>query len=132
MRPVAILSLGLAACGGVGNQPPRFLTFNGVEVEKEFWGEWWVWDIRFAFWPGETIPFEVEVSDPEGQEVLLWWPKAPPGFSFPPDARSGTWEVPADFPAVFWPFTVIAQDDGEEPEASVLRVDFTAGPDSGG
>jgi hypothetical protein len=130
-RPaLLLLAAGSVACGGVGNQPPIFLTFNGADVNKDFWGVWWV-DATFGFAPGDTIPFEVEVSDPEGQDVLLWWPKSPPGFDFPPDGRTGTWAVPDDFAAPWWTFTLIARDDGDEPEASVLTVDFGAGRDTG-
>jgi hypothetical protein len=116
-----LVLLLLVACQG--NHDPSFLSFNGHEVRRDIFGNTWV-DGEFWFTPGEGIRFEVEVIDQDGDEVALWWPKAPPGFTFPPEAREGRWEVPEDFAVDLWDFWLVAVDDAEESGASALEIPF--------
>lgn len=53
---------------------------------------------RFIAVPGQDLPFEVVVDDPEGRDVRLWFPMAPLGWDFDPDALSGVWHVPDPIP----------------------------------
>jgi hypothetical protein len=113
--------LALAGCGG--NNAPDILTFNGAEVKTDFWGQSYL-DQTFDFAPGDVIPFRVHVIDPDGDNVQIWFPKAPLGFEFPPDGSTGTWSVPVDFDESGWDFVVVAVDDAPEPAGTTLQVGF--------
>ncbi len=124
MRAPAICTVLLLcpACSR-SNRAPLFMTFMGEPVVQELFDDPYV-DRGFTFSPGETVDIDIEVRDPEGQDVELWFPQAPPGLSFEPEARKGTWNVPEDFPAAWWTLVIIAQDSGDPSGASTLRVDW--------
>ena len=53
---------------------------------------------RFIAVPGQDLTFDVVVDDPEGRLVRLWFPQAPLGWDFDPDALAGVWHVPDPVP----------------------------------
>ena len=126
----------LAALGTAcrsGNRAPRFMSINEVHVDYDLAGEPTV-DLVLAFEPGSTLELRVEVRDPEGGAVDLWFPEAPPGFDFAPRARKGSWAVPEDLVANWWDLVLIAEDGAEPSGAAVLMVECErdGGADSGG
>jgi hypothetical protein len=120
------LAVCLGGCVWAGNNPPRVLSFNGVETERDFDGDYFI-DQDFTFAPGETVPFELEVRDPEGHDIEIWWPDAPPGFDFPHDGTSGAWEVPEDFAYRDWWFEAVIVDTAREPAGTTFDLWFWAG-----
>lgn len=135
LAPAAALCPGCAALD-FNNDRPRIEAVNGVEVQRLFgWstlqpaaGE----RDAFVFEPGGSLPFTVEVRDPEGDDVALWWPYAPPGFDFAADAREGTWSVPADFAETSWTFDLLAVDDARDPASATLSFScWLRGTDTG-
>jgi hypothetical protein len=121
----AIVLVG-AISGCDGNNTPRILSFNGREVKTDFWGNTSV-SGTWSFAPGDVLPFSVEVLDPDGDDTQLWWPKAPPGFDFPPDGTTGTWAVPDDFDVGWWVFYLVVVDDAPEPAGRTLQVTYGDG-----
>lgn len=100
---------GLAGCG-VGpfeNDPPRLVSANGVEHHRMFGFP--QLDPAFEAIPGEDFALTLEIDDPEGMDVRVWWPWAPGGFEFDPDATSGVWHVPAE-PEPFYGVRVLLED----------------------
>lgn len=113
----------LAACG-IGNQSPSIETFNGVEPLKSPFGATYYVRDMLPFEPGQHLELEIEVLDPEGNDVEIWWPEAPPGFDFPHDGTTGTWDVPEDYALPSWSFTAVVTDTASEPAASLLSGSY--------
>ena len=111
------LCVGLWGCG-TNNDAPVPLSINGIDVDKVL-GDY-VYDAQIPFSPGESVPIEVETFDPEGDPVELWWPTAPLGWSFAPDAHSGSWEVPVDFDEEEVVLSLVLRDVAEDPASSFV------------
>jgi len=103
-----LLLPALLSCADL-NRPPRIQAFNGYPVVRDAWGDTSV-EEQLLFEPGDSIDFSLDVLDPELQQLAVWWPESPPGFDFPYDGLTGTWEVPDDFDQSSWSFTTIVED----------------------
>ena len=114
------LLLMLLACQ---NRPPEILSFNGEQVERAPLGGLWVDEI-FFFEPGETVDLWVEVRDPDGDEVGIWFANAPPGLSFDSGDEQGIWAVPEDFHWREWRLQLIVVDDAPQPAGADLPIWF--------
>lgn len=90
---------------------------------------------RFIAVPGEDLQFEVIVDDPEGRDVRLWFPMAPPGWDFDPDAMTGTWHVPDPMPPLAEGVITAFVDDPlpRDPRQKefVIPILFDPGADTG-
>lgn len=113
----------LLAC--TTNQPPKFLTVNGVEVKYIFDTPLLLNGPNPSTAVGDTLSLVIELRDREGDQVRLWWSDAPPGFEADPDSTFATWTVPEDYWAGFAQLTVVAEDDHDPPaaEAFVFAVE---------
>lgn len=115
--------LFLAACVP-GNSPPRFLSFNGVEVQRSLFGGNAFIEVPLSMEPGAVLELELEVREPEGQDVEIWLPKAPPGMDWPYDGLQGTWTIPDDWDQPYTMLGIIVRDTAPQPASSVLYVGF--------
>lgn len=75
-----------------GNLPPRLIAVNGVRVDAE--GELPAHHPALRVQPGGELVLELEVSDPEGDPVWIWTPRAPAGLHLPRRATRGTYRPP--------------------------------------
>ena len=111
-------TLAVAGCGAVDlqNDPPRLRSVNGVEISR--FGYYDGDDPRWRFTQGEDYPIELEITDPEGNGVRVWWPWSPGGFEFDPDQTAGVWHVPEDH--IPWADLVLVLEDTHrtDPRAS--------------
>lgn len=125
-----MILLALLAC--TTNQPPKFLTVNGVEVKYIFDTPLLLDGPSPTTSLGDTLTLEVGLRDREGDAVRLWWSNAPPGFVADPDSTTATWTVPEDYWSGFAQLTVVAEDDHDPPaaEAFVFAVNVL-GVDTG-
>lgn len=108
---VAVLALGCA--DPFLNDPPRLVSVNGVELVRRR-GELRL-PARAAplrVTPGERLWVTLELADPDGDPVDVWWPRAPVGWVFEPDAVEGYWDVPSD--AAVGPVELILRDQHPE------------------
>ncbi len=121
----------LAACGQLGNGPPSLVSVNGVDVEQEA-GEAYLPTGQQALGtaPNEVFALELDVSDPDGDDVLVWFPRAPAGLAFPPDALNGVWDVPDTWDGA--PLELILEDvDPNDPRESRWFIPLWVAEDSG-
>ena len=119
-----LLAAVLAGCGP-SNAPPKFLSFNGLEARKIPFDEVYGLNQSIRIEPGTPFDMSVEVEDPEGREVEIWVPYAPPGFDFPPDGTTGSWDATTDELEDGWSsLDFIARDTATNAAASVLTVEF--------
>lgn len=125
-----MILFALLAC--TTNQPPKFLTVNGVKVK-------YIFDTPILLdgpYPetslGETLQLDIGLRDREGDKVRLWWSNAPPGFVGDPESTTATWTVPEDFWAGAVNLTVVAEDDHNPPAAEAFVFTVTVwGVDTG-
>lgn len=116
----------LMACNLSGNNPPRFQSLNGREVKYLF---------GFAYLSnpeeiltasaGETITIEIEVTDSNGDDIELLFPKAPAGWEFDSSERSGVWHVPEDPLSYYYSLQALAID--EHGASDILYFDYGIG-----
>ena len=100
-----LLVLGCVGCVA-SNEPPEIVSFNGLLYDEDLFG----FDGEILYAPGDVLELVVEVDDPNGDNVQLWFPSQPLGFDFPPDGTTGVWRVPTDAPSLP-PSLMIAEDD---------------------
>lgn len=108
------------ACAGViplFNEAPELVSFNGVER----WTEELV--VREVPPAGEDWEIWLEVDDPEGDAVRVWFPYSAGWVEFDPDAREGVWHVPDGGAAAL---TVLLEDDRDPPARRAWEVAFAA------
>lgn len=122
---------GLCLLGGCTNEwfqnsAPELASVNGVAVSPLAGIPEGAEALRFS--PGELFEIDLEVRDPEGHTVRIWWPEAPRGWRFPSDDTRGEWEVPPaeDYFELPTPaFTVILEDRAESrPRMSTWFIPF--------
>ncbi len=119
-----ILPLVLAACT---NTAPVIAKVNGQKTIESFGTRSLPEAIPIT--PGEDLEISIEVTDPQGGAVRLWWPRAPEGFDFPSEGTEGVWHVPEDHSGHGY-VTLIAEDVAVPPEGATLDIAFGGG--SGG
>lgn len=84
----------LMGCGDprpLANDPPRLLSLNGQAVLDP--------NAPIAMLTpteGDELPMVLEIVDPEGDPVTVWFPAAPPGLDFEPDETEGIWHYTED------------------------------------
>ena len=103
--------LFLSACKLGANDPPKFNKFNGEDVNYLF-GLAYV----SLFEPervsvGERYEMSVEVSDPDGDQVELLVPAAPPGLTMDKHRHEGFWQVPEELWTDYFTVQLIAVDE---------------------
>ena len=122
MRSVVWTMLLTGCIQVVGNQPPTLTKVNG---KRHVRGErWFLLDVA-----GESeVRLELEVHDPEGHDVLVWFPRAPAGLDFAPEDHAGTWHLDEVQIGVeeLW---VVLEDDAADPSSSdwMIRVEGVKG-----
>lgn len=119
-----MIALFLLACGNpLANDPPVLESVNGVPPESRRSFE--------IFLPDEAVDFELvlEVSDPEGHGVRIWFPWAPPGLDFPEDGTTGVWHL-AEAQDVLMDRSlyVVLEDTSREPARSDWHIWVQGGP----
>lgn len=119
-----ILLLALA-CGAL-NRAPRILSVNGLEVQTDAFGYSGLED-ELPFTPGERLEISLEILEPDRQDFEVWWPYSPPGFDFPKDGTTGTWDVPEDVDAWGVSLDVIVTDTAPQPAHTSLNIYFGSG-----
>lgn len=96
-RLAAGIGLALAACDGGQNRAPVLVAVNGVDLptglELIFGG--YPQDPAWEYAAGEPFVIDLEITDPDGDTVAVWWPYAPPGLTPDPAKHRLTWDVPA-------------------------------------
>lgn len=95
------------------NDPPRLLSANGVEYSRLFGFD--TTSAAFQYTPGEDFEITLEFDDPEGQDVEVWWPKAPGGWEFDPHGATGVWHVPSPGVYVYESTGVLVDDHEKDP-----------------
>lgn len=113
----------LMACGGtpLQNDPPILIRLNGETIrttptsggEPDGYAQ-----LPVVLEPGGTLPLTVEVEDPEGDPVAVWFPLAPGTVAFDPLGREGTWHLPNRAPDGSWtviPVLQVVVGDPDEP-----------------
>ncbi len=121
--PTALLALALAALGGCGNpivnDPPELVGVNGRGADADgFW---------FLDAPeGEVVRIELEISDPEGQDISVWWPYGPPGLDFEPDETAGTWARTSELDLDTRQLTLVLEDTGRDIGLSEWSISIAA------
>ncbi len=110
----------LAACALAPNGDPVVVSVNDVAI-RTFLGVPFLAE-SLPVTGGEVLPLRVDVRDPDGDPVSLWWPWAPAGLDFPPEAREGTWTVPTDERLVPDALVLLAVDDRDPPGTTTVLV----------
>lgn len=105
-------------CTPFSFEAPYLTSFNGIPIEKPKRNLPVRPTIELdPFVRGETQFFEAEIDAPKGVEVLLWWPNAPLGLDFPPEATQGQWtpgpETTTSEPYEYFTLIVEGLKDGE-------------------
>lgn len=118
-----LLALTLLSCDVRPNDPPRFQSFNGQDI-RYILGFATFRDLELVLQTkvGASVDMEVEIRDPNGDELQMLFPLAPPGMDWEADSLSGTWNVPEDYWQPFTQIQVLAVDD--RGAADVLFVPF--------
>ena len=107
--------LGGCAAGWVPfqNEPPRLLSVNDRTYEPR--GT--LLERLPPYEDGEAYPLDLEVTDPEGDRVQIWFPEAPGFVDFPPDGRSGLLWVPEGTIGTLTVWVVLEDPDDPEVQA---------------
>ena len=118
-----VSTLLLSACQLGANDPPKFSTYNGEDVNYLF-GLAYV----SLFEPervsvGEHYEMNVEVSDPDGDQVELLVPGAPPGLTMDKRSHRGAWHVPEDLWTDYFTVQLIAVDERGGSDALFLTFE---------
>jgi hypothetical protein len=115
--------VGLVGCGDVrplANDPPRLLSVNGIDVGQT--GEPVVVDPPLRDRPYDLV---FEMVDPEGDDIEVWFPEAPPGLDFPPDATRGVLILPGEDIFSHDILRVVLWDDHpRDPQPSTWIIQF--------
>ena len=113
----------MLSCGGTGNNPPRFQTINGREV-KYILGFAYLSNPGeiFTAEAGETVTIDIEVTDINGDEIELLFPRSPKGWEFESTEKSGVWHVPEDPLDYFYALQALAID--EHGASDILYFDY--------
>jgi hypothetical protein len=118
------LPLLLLACADPFlNDPPRLISVNDVALERVQSDDLlpdWAPGLRVT--PGERFEVRVELVDPDGDTVDVWWPRSPRGWSFEPDATNGYWDVPSDWFLEAPLELILRDDDPETPRSTAYEV----------
>lgn len=116
-----IITLLGVACA---NAPPVVMAVNGQKTVETFGTRSLPEPIPFS--PGKDVDLSLDVNDPEGGAVVVWWPRSPPGFDFPSDGVTGVWHVPDDYANAAY-LTLVVQDSADPPEGASLDIAFGDG-----
>ncbi|MCB9678645.1 MAG: hypothetical protein H6737_26315 [Alphaproteobacteria bacterium] len=123
-----MILLALTGCFGqfpLINEPPNLVRINGrVMPTRRNQGQ----PTLPAYTPGQPYELTVEVSDPEGDGVQVFFPGVQGEVDFDPDARSGVWHVPETYSG--WGLTVYLRDTRKNDPAGAEWT-FTFDNDSG-
>jgi hypothetical protein len=106
-----IAFLSLFSCKLGDNLPPRFERINGEEVKYLLGAPYSVFFEEYSAKRGDVIELEIEVRDPNGDDVQLLFPNSPPGLDFKPDERTGTLSISEDPTAGGVSLSVLAVDE---------------------
>lgn len=115
-----LAALALPACGNpIVNDPPALVSINGREADADgFW---------FLEAPeGEVVDIVLEVRDPEGQDVSVWWPYAPPGLEFDPEGFEGTWDRTGEIDLDTRQLTLVLEDTARDVGLSEWNINVAA------
>lgn len=116
-----LAALSLLGCNA-SNRNPELHSFNGIEPRTLF-GFVFIDEI-FFFEPGETVELQVDASDPDGDELQIWFVYQPPGLCFDPDGTTGIWEVPEDFEEESVNMTLLIADDADPTGLVAFELGF--------
>ncbi len=110
----------LWACGGLipfRNEAPRLRQINGEPLSPAD-----TLSARLSpYQPGEPYELWLDVWDPEGHEILVWFPDAPGQIDFPPDHREGVIEMYDKPLARLW---IVLEDLAPEPRQRTVEVEM--------
>ncbi len=114
-----MLALALLGCGmyPFQNDPPKILSVNGVEHDPQDYAL-----AGFEPEPGVRNEITFEVDDPEGDGVLLWFPRAPTGWVFAPDGLSGYWDAPENIDQIYSIDVIAIDDDKKDPRSTEYPI----------
>lgn len=111
----------LAGCVGLipfRNEAPRLRSVNGQPLAPvDTLG-----DRLDPFEPGEPYPLSLEVWDPEGHEILIWFPDAPGQIDFPPDGTEGVLHMHDRGFAKLW---IVLEDLAHQPRQRTIEIDLS-------
>ena len=115
--------LALMACNLSGNNPPRFQSINGREV-KYLFGFAYLANPEeiFTAEAGESVTIDIEVTDINGDDIELLFPRAPAGWEFDSSASSGVWNVPEEPLGYYYSLQALAID--EHGASDILHFDY--------
>ena len=116
--------LALVGCNA-SNRNPELHSFNGVEPRTLF--GFTFLDEPFFFEPGETVELQIDASDPDGDDLQIWFVYQPPGLCFDPDGTEGVWEVPEDFKEESVGMTLLISDDSDPAGLVAFELWFESG-----
>ena len=118
------LPLLLLACADPFlNDPPRLVSVNGVALERRQGDDFlpdWAPELQVTL--GERFEVRVELIDPDGDAVEVWWPRSPRDWSFAPDDTTGHWDVPEDWFLEAPLELILRDDDPETPRSTAYEV----------
>ena len=112
----------LSACQIGGNNPPRFQTFNDIDVKYLFGIAYIPPTVELTARRGERIDWDINVRDADGDSIELLFPSAPATVHFEADSRTGYWQVPDDPILDYAGFQIVAVD--ERGASDVLFVNY--------
>ena len=115
-------TLLLMSCQIGGNNPPRFQTFNDIDVKYIFGIAYIPPTTELSAKRGERVDWDINVRDADGDSIELLFPSAPATVHFDSTATTGYWQVPENPILDYAGFQVVAVD--EHGASDVLFVDY--------
>ncbi len=118
-------------CGAFGNSAPDLVSINGQPITYLFGVPIGVPTLQGAV--GADLPITLDIRDTEGDDVRVWFPRAPEGLSFAADDTAGVWRIPSDPPARYLQLEIVLDDQNEfDPRQSEYSVPLSiSGLDTG-
>jgi hypothetical protein len=119
---IALLWTGCFGLVPFRNEGPVLLSVNGVEPvpAPDLPGVDGLVTIEDPIEDNSVLTLEIEVEDPEGDAVRIWFPASPYRFDFDPDERTGLLFVEDGLPN----FDLVLQDDAPNPGWSDYVIHF--------